>query len=144
MRLYQEVQHLALIIKVVPRRFYQDASGRSPEAWRDAGCRRLAIEFEKPSPNDLLRDDDPSLRQHLLDVTERQRESRIEPNRVSDDTRREAMSLGRDLFSIPIILPRRGNDAIVKLPMPEHGFGDPGFIEFAGTELGLRRPPTSA
>jgi hypothetical protein len=120
--LYQEVQHLALIIKVVPRPFYQDASGRSPEAWRDAGCRRLAIEFEKPSPNDLLRDDDPSLRQHLLDVTERQRESRIEPNRVLDDVRRKTVALKRNQFNQRNIFPWPDAATIFNVPMPNAGF----------------------
>ena len=126
--MYQEVQRLAFIDNGAPQPFYQSASGRSPEAWRDAGCRRLATEFEKSPPNDLLRDDDPSLRQHVLDVTERQRESRIESNRMSDDIGREAMSLGRDLFHIPLISPQRGSDTIVNVPMSDHGVSGPSLL----------------
>ena len=53
----------------------------------------LIAEFEKSPPNGLIQDDNPSLSQHVLDVTERQHESRIEPNRASDDIGRKTVTL---------------------------------------------------
>jgi len=52
--LYQEVQRFAFIDNGAPQPFYQSASGRSPEAWRDAGCRRLATEVAYPGHEQRL------------------------------------------------------------------------------------------
>ena len=82
----------------------------------------LTTEFEKPPPNGLIQDDDPSLSQHLLDVTERQPESRIEPNRVLDDVRRKTVALERNQFHQRNIFPWPDATTIFNVPMPNAGF----------------------
>ena len=50
-------------------------------------------ELQKSAAYPLVRDVDATLGQQILDITKRQREPGIEPDRVLDDHRRKAMSL---------------------------------------------------
>jgi hypothetical protein len=47
-------------------------------------------ERSAPLPNCLVGNHDPALQHHLLDVTEAQRETVVQPDAVADDLRREA------------------------------------------------------
>jgi hypothetical protein len=49
-------------------------------------------ELQGPPATSLLRDEDTTLEQHLLDQSQAQRDSEIEPNRVSDDLGWKAMT----------------------------------------------------
>jgi len=45
----------------------------------------VGAEFHRPSPDRLVREHDPALRQHLLDQAQAQRETEVEPDRMGDD-----------------------------------------------------------
>ena len=51
--------------------------------------------LQEPTPNCLVRNIDATLGQHVFDITKRQREPAIEPDRVLDDLRWKTMSLER-------------------------------------------------
>lgn len=51
--------------------------------------------LETPLPNRFVRDDDPTLRQKLLNITKTEREAKIEPNRMADDFRWKAKAFVR-------------------------------------------------
>lgn len=50
-------------------------------------------EFRSPATNGFVGEDDPAFEQHFLDKAQTERKAEIEPDCVSDDLRREAMSL---------------------------------------------------
>src|SRR3954447_20174361 len=52
---------------------------------------RLA-ELERPLPYGLVADEDAAGGEHLLDHAQAERETEVEPDRVADDLRREAMA----------------------------------------------------
>ncbi len=56
-----------------------------------AGLNRSKL--QRPPTDRLVRDDDPALEQHLLDQPKAQWESEVQPERMSDDLRWEAMAL---------------------------------------------------
>jgi hypothetical protein len=68
----------------------------------------LDTELERPEADGFVRDFDAALQHHLLYVAEAQAETIVEPNAVSDDLGREAVTAvrreGRDLH--PLIASR--------------------------------------
>jgi len=66
------------------------ARTRSP-APQLAGEKRA--EFEHPAPDRLVGDLEPAFGKQVLDVAEAEREPKVEPDRVLDDIRREAMTM---------------------------------------------------
>ncbi len=52
----------------------------------------LRVEFEAPLPDGLVGDDDPALRQKILDLPKAQAKAMIEPDGVADDLGRKAVS----------------------------------------------------
>jgi hypothetical protein len=47
-------------------------------------------EFDTSMPHGFIGDDDPALRQKLLDIAKTERETKIEPDAMTDNFRREA------------------------------------------------------
>ena len=53
-------------------------------------------EFQTPSPDRFIRDDDATLQQQLLGQAQAQREPKVQPDRMGDDLLRETVTLVAD------------------------------------------------
>ncbi len=101
----QEVEHLPLIVDSPPQPVFSatDLDGHFVEMPACVRARTAVAKIasdqpaklQKPAPDRLVRDVDATLGQQFLNIATRQREPGIEPNRVLDDHRRKAMSLGK-------------------------------------------------
>ena len=80
-------------------------------------------ELRKPAPRRLVRNVDATLGQQFLDITERQRELGIEPNRMLDDHWRKAMSLEGYWGHMPTVATPNRPDQALNVSMPFHGIG---------------------
>lgn len=106
--LNQHVQHLSLVIDGAPEEQPPPANANHhliemPSArWgrptpAQVG-REQRTELQRPTPDRLIADVDPALRQQLLHVPEAQGEAKVQPNRVADHFGREAVTFERDRF----------------------------------------------
>ncbi len=103
MLLNQDVDHVSILVHSPPEvmplpldvheEFVQvpDISQPSLPAPQSAGV--FGSELPTPLPDGLVGDDDASLRQEFLDVPEAQREPVVKPDGVTDDLRRESVSV---------------------------------------------------
>src|SRR5215203_6017064 len=77
---------------------------RRPWSQPSQVARKSRSELEDPPPDRLVGNLEAALRQEFLDVAVGQGEPQIEPNRVPDDLRREAMTIVGDALH-PLTLP---------------------------------------
>jgi hypothetical protein len=104
--LHYKVQHLAFVIDGAPQihLLAPDIADHLIEMPTRGGgtvppsqCPgELGSEFDRPAPDGLIADLDPTHRHHLLDVAKTDREAEVEPHRMADDIGREAMAIERD------------------------------------------------
>src|SRR5580700_9200217 len=64
-------------------------------------CRDHRPEMVHPAPNRFVRDRDSALRQQIFNVAEAQSESKIQPDRLLNDRRREAITVVVDFLHPP-------------------------------------------
>jgi hypothetical protein len=72
------------------------------------------IKLLSPSPDRLVGHDDASFEQHLLDKTQAQRKSEVQPNRMGNDLGWEPMALAADGAAHGVVLTPQAPDR--KLP----------------------------
>ena len=99
----QEVEHLPFIVDRPPQPVFSATDLYDHLVEMPTRARAWAVaskiagdqppELQKPAPHRLVRNVDATLGQQFLDITKRQREPGIKPNRVLDDHGRKAMSL---------------------------------------------------
>ena len=53
----------------------------------------VCAEFDRPTPDSLVGDDDPALEQHFLNEAQAQREAKIEPYGMCDVLWRKSVTL---------------------------------------------------
>lgn len=105
-RLHDFIEDIAVLVDGAPQPVLLAADGDHDliEVPDVAAARLLAPEaagvippeFHRPASHRLVGDDDTTFQQHLLHQAQAQRETKIQPNRVSDDRRRKSMALVTD------------------------------------------------
>jgi hypothetical protein len=75
-------------------------------------------EFQHPTPHRLVRDVKPMFRQQILNVAVAQGETEIQPNRVLDERRREAMSAIREMGHVASLPDHIVRSNLVSVTMP--------------------------
>ena len=98
----QKVEHFTLVVDRPPQPVFPAANldRHLIEMPASAGSRTTAAkiacdltpELQKPAPDRLIRNIDPTLGEHFLDVAKRQSETGVEPDRVLNDCGRKSMS----------------------------------------------------
>ena len=83
------------LVQMPSRRRRRPAALQSPRNERP--------ELDRPAPDRLVADVDPSLRQKFLDIAKAEAESKVQPNGMADDIRRKSMVLERDRLRENII-----------------------------------------
>lgn len=56
----------------------------------------VPAEFQSPSTDGLIRNDNTALQQHFLDQAQAQRKAKVEPHRMGDDLGRETVAFVAD------------------------------------------------
>jgi hypothetical protein len=98
----QDIQHLAVLIHRAPHivcfpvnlqvHFIHVPGVAATRATTTQFIRVDLAEFEAPLPHRFLGHDDPTLSQKLFHITKTERKAKVEPDRMTDDFRREAVA----------------------------------------------------
>jgi hypothetical protein len=102
MRLHQNVDHVAVLIHGTPQilllavdsneNFIQVPVVAQPSLSSLQSPSIVRTELMTPLPDRLIRDDDSSLGQKILDVSKTQAEAMVSPDRIADDLARETIA----------------------------------------------------